>query len=79
MDIGNYLDSITQPQAAADNEMSANALIGALKLRRTMDPELVQIAGDIEILAMMFALQNRRIKAVNLITDMTDMIARAAS
>lgn len=79
MDIGHYLDSITQQEAASDNQMSANALVGAHTLRRTNDPVLMGIAEDIEILAMMFALQNRRIQAVNIITDMSDMIARAAS
>jgi hypothetical protein len=73
----NMFDSITQAESAADNQLSLNVLIGAKRLR-VEHPELDTIASDMELIAMMFALLNRRLKAINALADMSEMIAEAS-
>jgi hypothetical protein len=73
----NMFDSITQAESAANNQLSLNVLIGAKRLRLD-HPELETIATDMELIAMMFALLNRRMQAIGALADMSDMIAEVS-
>ena len=68
------LDSITQREAASDNNMSADMLANAKRLRHQY-PELDRVASDMEVMAMLFALLLKRMEQINRTSDMRGLIA----
>lgn len=68
------LDSITQREAASDNNMSSDMLANAKRLR-LQHPELDRVASDMEVMAMLFALLLKRMEQINRTSDMRGLIA----
>jgi hypothetical protein len=68
------LDSITQREAASDNNMSSDMLANAKRLRLQY-PELDRVASDMEVMAMLFALLLKRMEQINRTSDMRGLIA----
>jgi hypothetical protein len=68
------LNSITQREAASDNNMSSDMLANAKRLRLQY-PELDRVASDMEVMAMLFALLLKRMEQINRTSDMRGLIA----
>jgi hypothetical protein len=68
------IDSITQREAAADNNMSADMLANAKRLRLEY-PELDRVASDMEVMAMLFALFAKRLEQIRRTSDVRELIA----